>query len=364
MGPRASSRTDLLAQLVRDIKERSIYLLDRETYIESIFERIKQDIAFTPICVTGVSGTGYDFRGIFCGFPPEFLTGYVNKDHANMPLYKDHVAAAQKFGYATKIFNDVEKNYPVDYDELYKPFGFLCGFETVFCSESGVQTGIVGGIRADAPRSSDQEMLAISRISPYVFYSFLRYRWLLGTDFFTVSCFDAFPFGIITSDDEGKITFINETARRVIKGIDGSVPASLPMPLMEQIRRLKTVPRHDDTKPCLIFQEIEAYAPPYGMAICYRFDETHGGQYLPVKGSGWVSLIDSRKKDGDARAHLTRRELEVIRRLAQGLQDKEIAFELGIAERTVQTYIQSLFAKLNTQNRTEAAVKAIRLGLL
>ena len=61
---------------------------------------------------------------------------------------------------------------------------------------------------------------------------------------------------------------------------------------------------------------------------------------------------------------LSPRELEVIRLVSRGLQDKEIAFELGISERTVQTYIQNLFAKLGTKNRTEAAVKAISLGLL
>ena len=67
---------------------------------------------------------------------------------------------------------------------------------------------------------------------------------------------------------------------------------------MKRMRLLKEIPKINEDGPSLMFQEIAAYAPPYGMIVCYRFDENHGGRYLPVKGSGWVFFIDSRRKDG------------------------------------------------------------------
>ncbi len=352
-----------LNKLVADIKERAVYLLDRETYIESIFDRIKKDIAFVPITVTGVSGTGYDLKGIMCGYPPKYLAIYLNKNHAKLDFYRDHIAAAKKLGYATKFSDDMAHNYPEDYDERFKPFGFQCGMETVFCDQSGNVIGVWGALKSAEVVFAEDEMSAVRQIAPFIFYAFQRYRWLVEADFFTVVCYDEFPLGIVTSDRAGNITYLNEAARQLIGSTGRQAHSVLPARFMEQMRLLDEVPKHY-SEPCLIFQEIEAYVPPYGVTVCYRFDEDFGGRYLPVKGSGWVFFIDSRKKDMAQKALISQRELEVIRLIGRGLQDKEIAFELGIAEKTVQTYIQSLFAKLETHNRTEAAVKAIKLGLL
>jgi NarL family two-component system response regulator LiaR len=61
---------------------------------------------------------------------------------------------------------------------------------------------------------------------------------------------------------------------------------------------------------------------------------------------------------------LTERETEVLRLLAQGRSNDEIADALCIAERTVRFHVSNLFEKLQVASRTEAAVKAIRLGLI
>jgi NarL family two-component system response regulator LiaR len=49
---------------------------------------------------------------------------------------------------------------------------------------------------------------------------------------------------------------------------------------------------------------------------------------------------------------LTEREVEVLKLLAQGLQNKEIAEELVISERTVSTHISNILSKLHLANRT------------
>lgn len=61
---------------------------------------------------------------------------------------------------------------------------------------------------------------------------------------------------------------------------------------------------------------------------------------------------------------LTPREIEVLRMIADGLGNKEIASKLGISDHTVKFHISSTFAKLGASNRAEAVTLGIRLGLI
>jgi two-component system, NarL family, nitrate/nitrite response regulator NarL len=61
---------------------------------------------------------------------------------------------------------------------------------------------------------------------------------------------------------------------------------------------------------------------------------------------------------------LTAREQEVLRLLAQGLPNKEIARLLAISEHTVKFHINAVLGKLGAQSRTEAVVLAMRRGLV
>ena len=61
---------------------------------------------------------------------------------------------------------------------------------------------------------------------------------------------------------------------------------------------------------------------------------------------------------------LTERETVVLRLLARGLANKEIARELGIGEATVKSHVKHLMAKLGVQSRTQAALHAVRVGLV
>ncbi len=60
---------------------------------------------------------------------------------------------------------------------------------------------------------------------------------------------------------------------------------------------------------------------------------------------------------------LTERETDVLRLLAQGQSNKEIAHGLRIGERTVKTHVSNVLTKLGVQSRTQAALYAVQTGL-
>lgn len=61
---------------------------------------------------------------------------------------------------------------------------------------------------------------------------------------------------------------------------------------------------------------------------------------------------------------LTRREREVLQLMAEGLANRPIAERLGITEHTAKFHVHTILGKLGTQSRTEAVVRAARLGLI
>jgi len=60
---------------------------------------------------------------------------------------------------------------------------------------------------------------------------------------------------------------------------------------------------------------------------------------------------------------LTERELDILKLVAQGLSNQEIAEKLVISERTVRTHVSNILSKLHLANRTQAALYALKEGL-
>ena len=75
-----------------------------------------------------------------------------------------------------------------------------------------------------------------------------------------------------------------------------------------------------------------------------------------------VSLADSLETQQTSEHPFSPREHEVLTLAADGLTNKEIAYRLGISERTVQFHINSIFNKTTTNSRTEAVALALRNG--
>lgn len=68
--------------------------------------------------------------------------------------------------------------------------------------------------------------------------------------------------------------------------------------------------------------------------------------------------------DAGSEPHLTERELDVLRALAEGLGNKQIGARLGISASTVKYHLQAIFAKLDVSTRSEAVSFGLRHGVV
>lgn len=81
---------------------------------------------------------------------------------------------------------------------------------------------------------------------------------------------------------------------------------------------------------------------------------------IPMLNAKMISM----ENDYDKIDSLTKRELDVLKNLAIGMYNKEIATNLEISERTVKNHVSNIFKKIGVSDRTQAAVFAIRNNLI
>lgn len=86
--------------------------------------------------------------------------------------------------------------------------------------------------------------------------------------------------------------------------------------------------------------------------------------------TGWLSrrvaaVISAwTTNDPNERTDLSEREMEVLRQLVKGKTNQDIGVEMGISQKTVEKHLESIYSKLRVASRVEAAVLAIREGLV
>lgn len=76
------------------------------------------------------------------------------------------------------------------------------------------------------------------------------------------------------------------------------------------------------------------------------------------------AMATRQKQDDVVEVPLTQRETQVLRHLALGLSNKEIGRSLSISIETVKEHVQHLLRKIEATDRTQAAVWAVRKGLV
>ena len=113
-----------------------------------------------------------------------------------------------------------------------------------------------------------------------------------------------------------------------------------------------------------IYQAVQSGAAGYVLKN-ERSDDLLDAVRAVWGGGSWVSTnIQSRLRERTCRVELTTRESEVLKLIFEGHANKEIAYQLGVAENTVKNHINNLMAKLGAHDRTQAVHLALKRGLL
>jgi DNA-binding CsgD family transcriptional regulator len=104
---------------------------------------------------------------------------------------------------------------------------------------------------------------------------------------------------------------------------------------------------------------------PDGLEIVGEARTMAEARRLILAADAWLVATTDRD-DADAEGHesLSAREIEVLELLAQGLPNKSIAVRLGISDQTVKFHVASICGKLGAANRTDAARRALRRGVI
>jgi len=122
-----------------------------------------------------------------------------------------------------------------------------------------------------------------------------------------------------------------------------------------------------------IFRGIEAGARAYLLKDAPREDlfrairAVYRGESLiqPVVASKVLDRFAELSRQAQAPAELlSEREIEVLKLIAKGDANKEIAAELHITDSTVKTHVSSIFQKLNAKDRTDAVMQAVKRGII
>src|SRR5919109_3477898 len=104
-------------------------------------------------------------------------------------------------------------------------------------------------------------------------------------------------------------------------------------------------------------------AEPADIVMGIRFASAGGSLLSAPVAAGLLERVSVPSEPAipdEVRTRLSERELEVLRLLAQGKENAEIAEELVISPQTVKNHVSSLLAKLEVENRLQAAVAAVR----
>jgi len=150
------------------------------------------------------------------------------------------------------------------------------------------------------------------------------------------------------------------------------------MPVMDGITATQIIRReHSDTEVIALTSVLEDAAVINAVragAIGYLLKDTQGDELcLAIKAAanGQVQLSPKAAerlmreiRAPESPEKLTERETEVLRQLAAGKSNKEIASEMYISETTVKTHVSNILMKLGVPSRTQAALYAVRIGLV
>jgi len=191
---------------------------------------------------------------------------------------------------------------------------------------------------------------------------------------------------ILSTQSDFEIVGEAATGTEVVRQVAALAPdvllLDLEMPEMDGVETLQALRERGATVRVLVFTAfdtddrilaaVRAGAKGYLLKgvpreeIFHAVRVVHAGDSLlqPVVASRLLKQVSGDSRTPPGIQPLTGRELEVLHLLMRGLQNKEIAAELVVTERTVKFHVSSILRKLGAGNRTEAVALATKYGLV
>ncbi|MDX1437017.1 MAG: response regulator transcription factor [Anaerolineales bacterium] len=155
----------------------------------------------------------------------------------------------------------------------------------------------------------------------------------------------------------------------------------LVMPKMDGVQAITTIREHNSDARILVLTSFaenhQVYSAIKSGAIGYLMKNTSSDELLdairdtynnrpvlqPAIARKLMRDIQIQESETDKDNLLTERESEILRQVARGKTNQEIADDLFLSERTVRTHLTNILAKLQLSNRTQAALFALREGI-
>jgi DNA-binding NarL/FixJ family response regulator len=137
--------------------------------------------------------------------------------------------------------------------------------------------------------------------------------------------------------------------------------------LREQGSRARVLVITSFPEPAAVLPAVRAGAAGYVYkdvdppALAAAIRAVHAGHVLLHPDVARLLAAGERQPGG---VRLTARERDVLAEIARGRSNREIARALGLAEKTVKTHVSAILVKLGVQDRTQAALHAVRTGLV
>lgn len=131
-----------------------------------------------------------------------------------------------------------------------------------------------------------------------------------------------------------------------------------------QLRSIVVTPIYTSSNNRLIGAALLDQGPGKYFKVC---QETFSALLKCGKSAGEILatfLKESNEHTNEKTFHLSPREIEVLKLMAEGASTSEAAFELNLSEYTVRDYISTIMQKMEAKNRTEAVARAIRKGII
>ena len=182
---------------------------------------------------------------------------------------------------------------------------------------------------------------------------------------------------VVAEADDGRQTIeLTERVRPDIAIVDISMPVMNGIEATKGIKRISpetavlVLTAYDDDE--YVYAILQAGAAGYllknarGSEVVDAVRRIYAGESVLHPAIAQKVLSHARRKmtspDEHPSASLTERELEVLRLAARGLSNREIAIELVVSPRTIQSHMANIFGKLQAGSRTEAVMVGLRQG--